>query len=387
MTVQNRPPRPWFRIEAKAASDAASSADVYIYDEIGDSWWGGVSPKALIDEITALDVDELRVFINSPGGAAWDGIAIMNALRRHKARVVVTVDALAASAASAIAMAGDRIIMNRGAEIMVHDAWGVAMGDAALMLETAGILDKLSDSYADIYATRGGTRDEWRERMRAESWFTAEEAVTVGLADEWVDAPAATAAFDLSRFRFKGRAQAPAPRLEAPMLPSSSEPGEPNRKEIAVENGDFQAGIRERLGVTDADASDETLLAALDEALAERAEPKTEMPSVPEGATVIDAAALAELREQAALGAQARREQEAGRRDAIVSAAVTDGRIAPSARDQWRAQLDKDEDGIKTLLESFPKNTVPVAELGHSDTAMSADEALYANAWGKEEEN
>lgn len=380
-----RAPRPWFRVEARAAADPVgetSSADVYIYDEIGESWWGGISPKALIDEITALDVDTLRVFINSPGGAAWDGIAIMNALRRHKARVEVTVDALAASAASLIAMAGDRIIMNRGSELMIHDASGLAYGNAETMEETAAILHKLSDSYADTYAARaGGDREQWRAAMQAETWYTAEEAVAAGLADEWVDAPAADASFDLSRFHFAGRAHAPAPRLvaEAHKLPSSSEPGDPNRKENAVAYSDLTAGLRERLGVTDANADDETLLSALDEALTERASETT----TPEGTTLIDATVLADLQAAAEEGRKARAEQAKERRERIVDKAAKEGRISPASRATWLEQLEANEEGTVSLLASLAPNTVPVAEVGHSDEP-DGDESLYASAWGNE---
>ncbi|MDT9693988.1 ATP-dependent Clp protease proteolytic subunit, partial [Streptomyces sp. P9(2023)] len=82
-------------------------ADVRIYGDIGR--WGGVSAKDFAEQIAALDVDQINLYVNSPGGAAWDGVAIMNALRRHRARVLVTVDGLAASAASLICMAGDHI--------------------------------------------------------------------------------------------------------------------------------------------------------------------------------------------------------------------------------------------------------------------------------------
>jgi hypothetical protein len=136
--------------------------------------------------------------------------------------------------------------------------------------------------------------------------------------------------------------------------------------------------------VKDAAASDETLLAALDETLAEQAEtPAAPAASLPEGTVLMDAASLEELRAQAALGAQARADQVSARRDGIVTQALAEGRIAANSRDSWRAQLDKDEDGIKSLLESFPKNsTVPVAEVGHSDTLTSSEDALYAQAFG-----
>ncbi|PPG29652.1 head maturation protease, ClpP-related [Pseudoclavibacter sp. RFBB5] len=383
-----RKPQSWFRIQAKAEQDedAPSSADVYIYEEIGERWYGGgVGAKTFASQIDELDVDTIHLYLNSPGGAAWDGITIMNSLRRHKARIEVTVDGLAASAASVIAMAGDHITMNRGSQLMIHDAWGFAQGDAQTMAGTADLLSKLSDSIADTYAARAGQeRTHWRDLMKAETWYTAEEAVTAGLADEWADAPAAQAAFDLSKlgFAYAGRQHAPAPRLEAPELPSSSEPGDPNRKENVVAYDDLKAGLRERLGVTDAAADDTQLLAAVDEALDEQA--SNDSRAVPEGAIVVDATAFAELQSAAAEGREARKEQIRSKHEGIVNEAVKEGRIAPAARDGWLASIEKDEQGITTLLNSLPKNTIPVAELGHSAGDKTTDEALYASAWGEE---
>lgn len=149
---------------------------------------------------------------------------------------------------------------------------------------------------------------------------------------------------------------------------------------------DFMAGVRDRLGMTDADASGEAVLSALDEALAETADPiQTPVAALPEGMTVIDTTVLDELRQNAARGAEARAEQDRSRRDSIVSAALTDGRITAASRDTWRARLDEDEAGTVELLNTLATNTVPVAEIGHSDTVTSADDALYASAWGAEE--
>jgi ATP-dependent protease ClpP protease subunit len=383
--------RPWFRIEPTAKAEeteAGSSADVFIYDEIGESFWGGgVSAQTMATELAALDVDQLNVYINSPGGAAWDGIAIMNAIRRHKAHVTVHVDGLAASAASVIAMAGDHIIMNRGSELMIHDASGGAYGNAELMDEVATILHKLSDSIAAVYAGRSGTdRATWRAAMQAETWYTAEEAVAAGLADEWVDAPASQ---PVNRSRFSARARAAIPSLASLELPSSPEPGEPRETEKLNMSDTFLASVRDRLGVPEAEASEETVLAALDEALTEQVDipaAPAATAALPEGAVVMDAAALAELRENAALGAQARREQESTRRDGIIAAALADGRIAAASKDGWRAQLDKDEDGIKSILASMPKSSaVPVTEVGVSDTLTSADDALYGSIYGTKE--
>ena len=364
---------PWVRIEMastrpETTTDEPSprTADVYIYDAIGaDPWGDSISPKDLAAQIADLDVDELNVYINSPGGAAWDGLAIMNVLRRHPATVNVTIDALAASAASVIAMAGDKLVMNRGAEMMIHDASGFAMGDAETMRQTAGILDKLSDSYADAYAARaGGDRATWREVMRAETWFTAEEAVEAGLADEWIDAPAAEASFDRSAFRYQARDQAPAPAAALLHQLPASEPGNPtttNRKDVTMSDS-IAEGLRQRLGLADSDVDDSTILTTLDERLAA---PASAAPTIPAGTALVDEAILAELRADAQAGREAKASIESDRRDAIVAKAIAEGRISPASRGSWRDMCDVDEEGTKRLLASLEAGTVPVSEIGH----------------------
>ncbi|TFD47576.1 peptidase [Cryobacterium sp. Hh11] len=370
--------RDWFRIEPRAAVDEMTSADVFIYDEIGESFWGGgVSASSMATELAALDVDNLAVYINSPGGAAWDGIAIMNAIRRHRAFVTVHIDGLAASAASIIAMAGDKIVMNRGSQLMIHDASGGVYGNATDMEETASILQKLSDSLADVYAGRTGTdRATWRDAMKAETWYTAEEAVAVGLADEWVDTPASQ---PVDRARFSARARTAIPSLASLNLPSSSEPGTPNRKDPLDMSDILKAGLLERLGVTDSAITDELLLAAVDVVLDEATAPAAA--AVPAGTVLIDSAVLSDLQASAALGRKASEAQDTSRREAIVDSAVSDGRIAPASRGTWLESLSANEKGTTALIASLAKNTVPVAEIGTADEPTAAD-ALYALAFG-----
>lgn len=179
--------RSWYRISNAADPD---EAEVMIYDEIGG--WFGSTADDLIAELKQITAPRMRVRINSPGGSVFEGIAIANALRAHPASVTVQVDAVAASIASVIAMAGDRIEMAPNSMMMIHDASGLAWGNAADMEEMAELLDLISDNIADAYAQRaGGTREQWRERMRAETWYLPEDAVDQGLADEAVQAPKA----------------------------------------------------------------------------------------------------------------------------------------------------------------------------------------------------
>lgn len=161
--------------------------EMLIYDEI--SWWG-ISAADVAAALSGVTGD-LHVRVNSPGGDVFDGIAIYNMLVDYPGRVTVTVDGLAASAASFIAQAGDEIRMNRGAQMMIHDASGFCYGNASDMTAMASLLDMVSGTLAGIYAACTGTDAEtWRAAMREETWYTAEAAVEAGLADELVPHPA-----------------------------------------------------------------------------------------------------------------------------------------------------------------------------------------------------
>lgn len=179
----------WYDI-SNAAGDVAV---IRIYDEI--SWWG-VSADMVAAEIAAITAGTIEVQINSPGGNVFDGLAIYNALRLHPARIVTRVDGLAASAASAIAQAGDHRIMVSSSQMMIHEAWGACVGNAADMLDMAALLEQQNTVLAELYAERsGGNVDEFRALMAAETWFTAQAAIDAGLADELLvparqDAPA-----------------------------------------------------------------------------------------------------------------------------------------------------------------------------------------------------
>lgn len=176
----------WYRIKNSADGEVS---DIYIYDEIMPNWmvewWGsGVSAEGLIAALNEITASNINVRINSPGGDVFEAIAIYNTLVSHQATINVYVDALAASAASIIAMAGDKITMMVGSQMMIHDAMGVEMGNAADMRAMADFLDQQSDNIASIYANKaGGEIADWRALMLAETWAFAEEAVEMGLAD------------------------------------------------------------------------------------------------------------------------------------------------------------------------------------------------------------
>jgi ATP-dependent protease ClpP protease subunit len=204
---------------AQAPSTEEGVAKLRLYDVI-DSWGGawGVSAKEFAAALDGLDKNThtIQLHINSPGGEVFEGIAILNQLRAHPAKVVAVVDGLAASAASFIAAGADEVVMGQNAELMIHDAWGLCVGNAADMRGLADRLDHLSNNIASVYAHKaGGTVADWRQAMLDETWYAAQEAVDAGLANSVAEAPAAEDAaknaFDLSVFKHAGRADAPAP--------------------------------------------------------------------------------------------------------------------------------------------------------------------------------
>lgn len=183
---------------------------LHIYDEIG--YWG-ITASSLVKDLASLGGQDLTVHMNTPGGEVFDGIAIYQALKNHAGNVTVIVDALAASIGSVIAMAGNTVVMAKNATMMIHEGHSVVAGNAAEMQHMAMQLDNASANIASIYADKaGGTTDHWREYMRAETWFNADEAVRAGLADEIQGQSSATTdAFDLSMYNYAGRFYAPAP--------------------------------------------------------------------------------------------------------------------------------------------------------------------------------
>ena len=179
--------------------------EIFLYDEIGESLFDeGITAKSFRDDLARLGVvGELRIFINSPGGSVFDGVAIFNQIARHKARKVVHIDGIAASIASVIAMAGDEILIAENGMMMIHSASGVTMGTAEDHLEMARSLERVDESIINTYVNRtGGDVDRIREMMAATTWMTAAEAVDLGFADKVsdpVDIAACVRGFDLEQ--------------------------------------------------------------------------------------------------------------------------------------------------------------------------------------------
>jgi ATP-dependent protease ClpP protease subunit len=222
--------RPWYEF---TAAKGDGPAEIRIYDSIG--WWG-VTAKDFAAELDKVEADEIVLRINSSGGDVFDGFAIYNLLRDHPATVRTIVDGFAASIASIIALAGDVVEVHEASVVMIHDPWGVGIGNAAELRQLADVLDKtIAAPMAKIYAGRmDKTVDEIRDLMESETWYTGEEAVESGFASRLItsDPPdeGAAAGRDLSGFR-----NAPASAGDQNGTPAGAEESSSNADDQLVE--------------------------------------------------------------------------------------------------------------------------------------------------------
>lgn len=413
------------RAEKATGSDTTR---VMLYAGIG-GWYDEVGAKQFMQTLDNVDTPNVELHINSPGGDAFEGIAIANAIRQSDKHFTAVVDGLAASISSVIAVACNEVVMAPGAQMMIHDAWTIAMGASTDLRKVADDLDKLSGSLATLYARRGGDESEWRSLMLAETWFTDTEAVAAGLADRVLadTAPASkaptevvddagsdleseiSALYDAGVFNHRGRDAAPTPPVLAdghlrpaasaagsprPDSPSASAAGSTPSPALAGDSAEGELvteeqlnQMRQKLGLpVDADA--DTILAALDESLEERADDSaapTTSNRAPEGMVLVDEAAHAALLSDAKAGREAREHQLAAERKAAVRAAVEDGRIPPARAEHWEQLLAADPGSLEVLNGLGHGLAVNVTERGHAmapapsttDQGALAYDALY----------
>lgn len=167
--------------------DNKKEAEILLYGVIGDDgYWDEVTSKQFAEDLKAVeDAVKINVRINSPGGDVFAGQAIHSMLKRCNAEVIVYIDGLAASIASVVAMAGDKIIMPKNAMMMIHKPWTITAGNANDMREQADTLDKVEESLVSVYADKTGlSAEEIKTLLEDETWLTASDALEKGFIDE-----------------------------------------------------------------------------------------------------------------------------------------------------------------------------------------------------------
>lgn len=170
------------KLEAKV-NEKTNTTEITIYGIIGNSWWYDSISASDIDELLKDITGDITINLNSPGGDAFDGIAIYNRLKKHDGNITVNVDGWACSAASVIAMAGDTVNMGLGSMIMIHEASTVVWGTKRDMRKEADVLEQLEEGIIDIYMTKANvSREEIRKMVDDETWFSASKAKEIGFA-------------------------------------------------------------------------------------------------------------------------------------------------------------------------------------------------------------
>lgn len=407
------------------SSEDQTVGELWLYGLVG-GWWRGFDAESVAAAIRGMDVDVLHVRIHSPGGRADEGIAIANLLRNHKAHVVTVVDGKAASAASVIAVAGDEVVMCPGSQLMLHDAsTGMCVwGDAAWLRDqteeltrVADWIDGQSQNYAGVYAYKaGGTAQQWRDVMTANgilgTWYTAEEAVAAKLADRVGTIVAAGSPpvapeddFDDDDEEMLAKVEhdlqlleqcvAPAARLDwqgetyhqKPPTASAGGSTQPEGAAVVDFNDEQITALREQIGFP-ADADAETIVAAVSEALGERAEEtsSTPTPQIPEGMALVDSALLAQVQSDAAAGRTAATTLAVQDRDSVINKALADGKIAAASRDKFVEAWDKEvaagavaAPATRAILDALTPGVVPTAESGHESEPSALGEGIDIN--------
>lgn len=398
---------------------------IYIYGVIESC--SENSALSISERVQSAKGDKIEVRLSSPGGDIYEAVAISNVLKAHPNGYTVVIDSIAASAASIIASEADEVLISPRAEVMIHNPWSSFAGDADSMIKQAGNLNRMAENMAKSYAEKTGYGDTsyWLELMRNETWFSAEEAIEIGLVDGYTEEKsnedtkdAVVAAYALADFGYKYHS-----RKEAPS------PATANAIEEKNMDKDFMNALAEKLGINNREDLDKNIiLAALDETLEEQGveentseveenntpEEKTtseedentnseqeeeNTPSEveenntseektseveettednPKGDTVVlDKDVYEDLQRRAALAEEIDKKQKEQEAKDLVEEAIKDGKILPNKKKYLIAAALEDFDGMKAHFDNLASGVIPITETGRSK--ISAEDTQSQN--------
>ena len=371
-----------FRLQA-----SPDAVDIDVYDMIGDSYGGGVSAKDVMVRLREMPLArEIRMRINSPGGRITEGMAIYSLLAERKrsgAKCNVTIDGIAASMASLLAMLGDEIRIAKGGFMMIHNPRGAVMGEAKDLRRGAEILDKMRETVIDIYSSKTGRdKEEIGKWMDDETWMTAAEAVERGFASEVTGDIQAAACADL--LTFVGAPShvvvGPAPRFNS----GGGAPSDQQKGNSMVFSPVVLGALQMSADVTETQVAGEisrlrqreTLLTSLEASL---------------GASGGALAGKVEaLKESAAEAAQLRVQLEAKQREAaaatvtaLLDKAAMEGRLPPAKREKAQRMFDKfGMEALQEYMSDLPvvAGTAPTAKPVAAESTQLTDAQLRVYA-------
>ena len=380
---------------------------------VGEGWWADITLGRVR---LALGAGDVTLVLHSPGGDAAAGMAIAGAIRRHKGKVRIEVDGIAASAASAIAVAGDELVMAPGALLMVHEPWGFAVGTRRDFLEVVRTMESFVGSYAAHYAANTPlTEQQARDAMEAVTWWTAPQAAELGLAkeaqtgrptpsappdkqeiqeqeqeEEERDEPMMIAAWAaVAAFAGKKKGEGLTPPPSNPTLADM-------RRKYLDPGGAAGSGAAPGPGQTKADDPPPVKPAVSAEFMELELKDGTSALAIPQAAWASAQAEITKLTElvgelQAKIGEQDR-EQLEGKVDALLAEAKADGRIRETDHEEWQARLLNNFDAMAPVVEGLRPNmmfTERGSAMAHVDNGQvlghSRRQALLAAGWTPEQ--
>lgn len=369
--------------------------EILIYDIIGE---GDSTAHSVRKQLSAM-TGKVTVRISSPGGDAYQGVAIMNTLRNYPGHVTTIVDGVAASAASYIAIGGaDTALMAPNSELMIHEAFRAANGNATQLEKMAADLNRISANIASIYAAKaGGTVSQWRSLMREETWFSAREAVDAGLADGLANQEAPAAHADsivyamAHNYRYASREDAPAPKTPTTrkerkmgffdnLVRNEEEPqSSPTPGSFTTEQWAELTGLL-KLEPETATADDvlDTIKEIIDEAkqLSETNQEEATMNflnNAVDAPITIDRRVWNEMQDAIHRGVTARDQDNRLAAEQVVNQAVRIGKVSATQREDWiKSYLNDPESTVRAMNR---RQEIPRVEVGHG----------RAPNWDKEE--
>lgn len=251
LLAENR--KPFKPIESKV-SQQGRSASIYLYDPIVSSrllaeWFGAVCHQDFVQAVRGLDADSITIYTNCPGGDVFSAEAISQALREHPANVVMQIEGMAASAATSIACACDKVVATKGSKYMIHQTWKTTEGNADDHDAGASLLRKADDSMFDEYVRKTGVdRQQIVDWCKAETWFTADEAKAHGFIDEILEPGKRSANASAQTWNLSAYTNPPKPDAE-PVQQGAPELEQPAPEPEPTITDDHRARQQQRLNM------------------------------------------------------------------------------------------------------------------------------------------
>ena len=371
--------REWFDAEM-----AENTAEIAIFDQIGAGMNGdGVTAdnfKATLDDMKSAET--IKIKINSLGGNVFDGLAIYNLLAEHRDKIDVEVYGVAASAASMVALAGRSLKMRAGAQLMIHNPWAMTVGDFTVHDSASEWLQKMAGEVAKIYASSSNlSEEEAREAMTKTTWYTAEEAVEAGFAQEISEGKAQMGGGDPELLKLY--ANVPKPFMTAALAtnkPDSVKKKQPLTAPAHSDGKNQQQGAKMDFTeiknfISQANAEEKAQLRELiGENTAKMAELEDQNKILKET-----------QQETSQLLKQLQAERHNEQKNTVLASALEEGRILPADREKWEKRFDEHPDFTMQVIEDLPKQ-IDTKEHGHAKEekvlTLSSEEKLAMVATG-----